>query len=207
MIVARHPFVGAIASVAAAMLGACTSAPVHYYTLVAPDTRSPVPARPDTGAAIPFELSGLAIPAGADQPQLVVRAGAERVEVLEGERWIAPLSDEVHAALSADLAHALPGPDVTGLGAGAKPVLRIRLDLRRFESVPGAYALVEAVWSLRLANGAAAEPMTCTSAIRETVESGYDALVRGHQRALGQLAADIAATARPYAAGQPAQCR
>jgi len=220
MILARHLRVGAICLGAAVTLAACASAPVHYYTLVAPDDAGRVPAGADP-AAIRFELLGLGVPAEVDQPQLVVREGGERVDLLEGERWIAPLSEEVHAALAADLARALPGQDVSALGAGGKPVLRIKLDLRRFESVPGAYALIEAAWSLRRLNdaagsdgaalgaaaGAAAAPATCTTRIKESVGLGIDALVRGHQRALHRLAAEIAATALPYLAGQAVQCR
>jgi uncharacterized lipoprotein YmbA len=188
------------------MLGACASAPVHYYTLVAPDVQNLVPAGPDTATAIPFMLLAHAVPAEVDQPQLIVRTGAVQAAVLEGERWIAPLGDEIQVALGADLARALPGQDVTALAAGGKSVLHIQLNLRRFESSPGAYALIEAAWSLRLQGNSAQSPLTCTSTIREGVESGYDSLVRGHQRALGRLAAAIAAAARPYVAGQPARC-
>ena len=234
MIPARNLRVGAIYLGAAIALAACASAPVHYYTLVAPDDPGRVPAGTDP-AAIRFELLSFGVPADVDQPQLVVREGSERVALLDGERWIAPLSDEVHGALAADLARALPGQDVSTLGAGGKPVLRIKLDLRRFESVPGAYALIEAAWSLRRLNDAAgsdgaavgaaavgaaavgaaagaaaggtAAPATCATSVKEAVGSGYDALVRGHQRALHRLAAEIAATAVPYLAGQAVQCR
>src|SRR5271165_5086913 len=220
MILARNLRVGAIYLGAAVALAACASAPVHYYTLVAPDDPGSVPAGADP-AAIRFELLSFGVPADVDQPQLVVREGSERVALLDGERWIAPLSDEVHAALAADLARELPGQDVSALGAGGKPVLRINLDLRRFDSVPGAYALIEAAWSLRRLNdaagsdgvavgaatGTAAAPATCTTSVKEAVGSGYDALVRGHQRALHRLAAEIAAAAVPYLAGQAVHCR
>jgi uncharacterized protein len=209
MIRARNLRVGAVFLAASATLAACASAPVHYYTLVAQADQSRVSAAADP-AAIQFELLSIGVPAEVDQPQLVVREGGERVDLLDGERWIAPLSDEVHTALAADLARALPGQDVSALGAGGKPVLRLKLDLRRFESVPGAYALIEAAWSLRrLNNGASSDgtpTATCTTSVKETVGPGYDALVEGHQRALHRLAAEIAATALPYLAGQTVQC-
>lgn len=208
MILDRQRLLGAFALLAAA-LGGCASAPVHYYTLVAPDPKGFVAA--GSGAAIAFEIQGPTVPAEADQPQLVVREGGERVDVLDDERWIAPLGDEVHAALAADLTRALPGRDVTALGAAGKPVLRIKVDLHRFESVPGAYALIDAAWSLRLLNeGAAAAPgaslWACTAMIREPVGPGIDALVGGHQRALGRLAAAIAASAGSYLSGHAEQC-
>jgi len=204
---ARDRLIGALTLAGAAMLGACASAPVHYYTLVAPATEDGVAVGAETGRTIQFELMTGAVPAQVDQPQLVVREGAQRVGLLDGERWIAPLGDEVHAALAADLARALPGQDVGKLIAGGKPVLRIKMDLRRFESAPGAYALIEAAWILRLPNDASVAPLTCTTSISERVGPGYEALVRGHQRALGRLAAEIAAVAQPYVAGQAVHCR
>jgi len=203
---ARNRLLRVVALAGAAVLGACASAPVHYYTLVAPATEDTVAAGAVTGPTIPFELLASPVPAQVDQPQLIVREGAQRVGVLDGERWIAPLGDEVHAALAADLERALPGEDVGKFIAAGKPVLRIQLELRRFESAPAAYALIEAAWSLRLPNDAVA-PLTCNTTISERVGPGYDALVRGHQRALGRLAAEIAAVAQPYVAGRAAHCR
>ncbi len=168
----------------------------------------------------------LGVPADVDEPQLVVREGGERVDLLDGERWIAPLSDEVHAALTADLARALPGQDVSTLGAGGKSVLRIKLDLRRFESVPGAYALIEAAWSLRrlemmphrriadvLRGGWSRRPVP-RPRLRRVPRASRNPSAPGTTRWSGaiserfsQLAAEIAATALPYLAGQPVQCR
>jgi uncharacterized lipoprotein YmbA len=214
MILVRHRVFGACAALAAA-LGGCASAPVHYYTLVAADPQGFVAA--GAGAAVQFEIDGPSVPAAMDQPQLVVREGGERVDMLEDQRWIAPLGDEVHAALAADLTRGLPGRDVTALGAGGQPVLRIKVELHRFESVVGAYALIDAAWSLRLVNPGAAPDsaaraaaggsrLTCTATIREPVGPGIDALVGGHQRALGRLAAAIAASAGSYLSGPPGQC-
>ena len=199
MMRARHLLGGMLALA----LGACASAPMHYYTLIAPAT--------DGGAAtaaapIQFELLAVGVPAQVDQPQLVVRQGGQGVAILEGERWIAPLGDEVRGALSADLARDLHARDVTGLPDNGRPLLRIKLDLRRFDSQPGAYALIDAAWSLRLPNSANSTSLACNTRVSESVGPGYDALVQGHQRALAQLAGQIAAAARPFIAGQDSAC-
>lgn len=186
-------------------LAGCASAPLHYYTLV-----PAAGAMTNTGqpAGLPFELLPVSVPAQVDQPQLLVRQGGQDVAPLGSERWIAPLGDEVRSAMSADLAAELNSQDVSGLPANGKPRLRIKLDLRRFDSAPGSYALIEAAWSVRLLSGSdlADEPVACSSLIRETVAPGYTALVQGHQRALGQLAAQVAAVARSLGAGEPAHC-
>jgi uncharacterized lipoprotein YmbA len=182
-------------------LAACASTPAHYYTLLAP-----IPAASDAGTPAPFqfELGTVAIPAQVDQPQLVIRQGGQGVSPLGGERWIAPLAEEVRGALSADLAQALHAEDASGLPGSSKPRLRIKVDLRRFDSAPGEYALIEAAWSVRLLQGDAM--LACTSQIREPVGPGYDALVEGHQHALDRLAGQIAQVAGRVAGGQTPGC-
>lgn len=193
----------------AAGLAACGgSAPLRFYTLVPPAGNE---VRTATGAAIAptaapfqFELLPVGVPAQADQPSLVVRQGGQGVAVLNGERWIAPLGDEVRNALSADLSAQLHTQDVTGLAAGDKSVARIKVDLRRFDSVPGSYALIDAAWSVRMLKGDAS--VACTSRVQQSVGADYAALVEGHQRALAQLAAQIATAATQLAAGQTPAC-
>jgi uncharacterized lipoprotein YmbA len=188
---------------AALALAACASAPLHYYTLVAPASDTPTSSMTPS---LPFELLPVSVPAQVDQPQLVVREGGQGVALLGGERWIAPLSDEVRSALSADLARELNSQDVSGMPGNDKPVLRIKLDLRRFDSQPGSYALIEGEWSVRLLRGNHAATLACTSRINEAVGSGYAALVQGHQRAIGALAAQIARAARSLGNGQSPVC-
>jgi uncharacterized lipoprotein YmbA len=151
-------------------------------------------------------LLPVCVPAQVDQPQLVVREGGQGVALLSGERWIAPLGDEIRDALSADLARELHSQDVGGQPDNAKPRLRIKLDLRRFDSAPGSYALIEGSWSVRLLQGSHPAALVCTSRVSEAVGPGYDALVAGHQRALGQLAMQIATVARTLGNGQAASC-
>jgi len=192
---------------AALLLAACASAPLHYYTLVAPaDESAGGLVAPSAAPSLPFELLPVGVPAQVDQPQLVVREGGQGVALLGGERWIAPLGDEVRSALSADLARELRSADVSGLPGNGKPLLRIKLDLRRFDSAPGSYALIEAAWSVRLLDGERPAALACTSRVSETVGPGYAALVQGHQRALARLAEQIAGVARALGAGQAAAC-
>lgn len=185
--------------VATLTLAACASAPMHYYTLVAPAAdASSTPA----GRGMAFELLPVSIPAQDDQPQLVIRQGGQGVALLQSERWIAPLADEIRGALSADLSRELGGPDVTGLPHGKEPVARVKVDVRRFDSHPDGYALLDAAWSVRPLGKASGNALACTSQFREPVGSGYEALVQGHQQALARLAAQLAAAARGLSNGQ-----
>ena len=191
-----------LAPIAAALaLGACASAPTHYYTLVAPAAGAMAPAAAAPG--LPFELLPVSVPAQDDQPQLVIRQGGQGVALLDGHRWIAPLGDEIRGALSADLAQALGRPDVSGLAHEGARVARIKVDVRRFDSQPGSDALLEAAWSVRVMGGDAPErTLACTSRLDQAVSgAGYDALVQAHQQALGQLASEVAEAVRALTAG------
>ncbi|MBR0347730.1 MAG: membrane integrity-associated transporter subunit PqiC [Rudaea sp.] len=184
------------------LLSACgASAPTRYHTLL--DT--PSGAQASISAKFFIDVLPVSIPAQVDRPQLVVRDGGG-VLPLEQERWIAPLADEARAALSADLSRELGATDIAGQPrpVGAR-VLTIRVDLRRFESVPGAYAAVDAVWSLNT-DGATSSPLVCTASAHESTGQGYDELVRAHRRALANLAGRTASAAQAYMSGRKDGC-
>lgn len=191
----------------ALLQSACASAPVRFYTLVNPNAEAPAAADAAIGKSLSFDLSPVRVPAQVDQPQLVVREGGQRLAVLESDRWIAPLGDEVHAALAAALVRDLPGQDLTGVAGSTPAMLHIRVDLRRFDSAPGSYATIEAAWSVLAGKAPSATSLVCTSSISEPVGQGYDALVQGHQRAIDRLAGEIAAAARSLAGSGTAACR
>ena len=194
-----------LGAAAALALAGCASAPMHYYTLMAL-AGAPTAAVGQGAAGLPFELLPVSVPAQVDVPQLVLREGGQRVAMLEGRRWIAPLGSELRAALSADLARQLHSDDLSGLADGQRPLLRITLDLRRFDSQLGDHALIEAGWSVRVLHADHGRALACSSRVEESVGPGYDALVQGHQRALARLAAQIADVARALGRDQPASC-
>lgn len=193
------------AALGAAALAACASAPVNYYTLIpAPDGGATESAGPP--AHFQFELMQVGVPAQDDVPQLVVRQGGQSVALLNSHRWVAPLADEVRGALAVDLAQRMHAPDISGgVPINGKPVLRIKVDLRRFDSSPGNYALIDATWTVRELHSQAV--LTCSTRISESAGQGYGELVAGHQRALSTLAAQIASVAPAIAEGSvPAAC-
>ncbi len=197
--IVRWQSVLAVGALALGLAG-CASPPMHYYTLVPVATGS----TPQMSAPVPFELLPVSVPAQVDVPQLVIRQGGQDVAVLNGERWIAPLADEVHAALAADLAGQLGSQDLSGLPGNGKSRLRIKLDLRRFDSIVGQAARVDAVWSVRSLEGGAT--VTCTSRLSEPVGPGYQALVQGHQQVMARLADEVAGVARAVHAGRTPAC-
>lgn len=174
--------------IACAALAACGSAPLRFYTLVAP---AAAPAAAAPGYSI--EVLPVNVPLQVDQPQLVLRRGTGQVALAEDRQWIAPLPDELRAALSAELSRRLGAADVYRVTQpeGSK-VWRIKLDVRRFESELNRSARIEALWTLQSPVDKAV-PLVCASSVDERVGAGYASLVEGHQRALGRIAQSIAA--------------
>ena len=194
----------AIAATLAAALGACASAPTHFYTLQ--HEAAPIAnAAPAPSAPFQIEVLPVAVPPQVDQAEFLVRQSDQRVAVLDNERWAAPLAAELRGAFAADLVTALGTRDVYGLPRPpAVPVYRIVIDVRVFDSWPGRHARIRADWSVR--GNTEAALLTCTSTASEDVGADYDALVQGHQRAIAQISGDIATTVRGIASGGVAAC-
>ncbi|SER63204.1 PqiC family protein [Pseudomonas sp. NFPP19] len=178
-------------------LAACSSAPTHYYTLLPPVAEGSSAAR--TGGP-QFEMSTVRIPVQVDQPQLVVRQDSGTLAILETQRWSAPLVDEFHDALASQMEQKLGTRNLEGLPKQpGRPVLSLQTDVRRFESLPGRYALIDVVWSLRQrGEGGPARSLTCSSQIRQPAGVELNSLVQAHHQAIAQLAGQIAGAARSW---------
>lgn len=177
-------------------LAACSSAPTHYYTLMPPVTEGAT-AR---NSGLQFEMSTVRIPVQVDQPQLVVRQDSGTLAILETQRWSAPLVDEFHDALASQMEAKLGTRNLEGLPKQpGRPVLSLQTDVRRFESLPGRYALIDVVWSLRQrSEGTPARSLTCSSQIRQPAGVELGSLVQAHQQAIAQLAGQIAGAAQRW---------
>ncbi|MCK0547434.1 PqiC family protein [Pseudomonas syringae] len=191
-------------------LGACTSTQTHYYTLIAPMSATSTAA--SKTMPFQFEMLPVIMPVQVDQPPLVVRQGNGSLAILDTERWGSPLGDEFHDALTPQLERRFGSRDMAGLPKNSdQPTLSIRTDVRRFESMPGNYALIDVVWTLGLREagataGSKRQSLTCSSVIREQAGEGMENLIIAHQKAVAQLADKIAATAASWTAQRASRC-
>jgi len=186
--------------VLALSLAGCASAPPeHFYSLS--NGMAPGASVPNPGYYI--EVQNVTVPQQVARSQLVVTSGEGRIDLLEQERWSSPPASEIGQALSLAISGELGAIDVFRTQPPEKAtVYRISTNVQRFESAPGKYALLDAVWSVRPAGGTLV--LTCRSTAREETGAGYEALVMGHRRAVARVAADIAGAVRSLAAGKPA---
>lgn len=184
-----------------AMFAGCSSAPTtNYYTLMPPAAAS----EQGTAAATPldWDVLSVAVPAQVDQPQWVVRTADGGVTILEQERWIAPLADEIRGAVVERLTKSFGPPRMT-YAAGATPTWRIRINVQRFDLLLNREARLDADWSLR---GDAASA-TCHTSISEPIQMpGFAGLAQAQQQAVGQLAAAIGVALRAAGKVQAIAC-
>jgi uncharacterized lipoprotein YmbA len=181
----------------AALLGACaTTQPDSFYTL------NPVSSSANAGknaapASYSVSVGPVHVPEAVDRPQLVVRQGANRVEILEQHRWSQPLPAEIAQALAAGLAARLPQARVLyGSGnAGPAADYRVAVDVTRFDAVAGEAVVVEVVWSIRGKDDKA--PLVGQSQVREVLQGkGYDEVAARFAMAVMRVSDDIAAHVR-----------
>ena len=182
-----------------ALLAACSSpAPPRFHSLLAAPGSVRAVASP---VQVAWQLLPVSIPAQVDQPQFVVRRADDTFTVLEQERWVAPLNEEVRAALAEQLTGVL-GPAGSAPAAGGKD-WRIHVDVQRFDSTPGRTMLV-AQWAL-LANGDR-PALRCRSVLEQAVGAGMPALAGGHRAALAQLGTAISQALAALDAGRSTTC-
>lgn len=200
---------------AAALLAGCTTSapPERFYSLssglqpaaavnaanaAAATATATVTAQ--KSAPLYVEVQTVTVPQQVNRNQLVMLRGEGRVELLEQDRWVAPLAAEVSQALSLGVTGELGAIDVFRTAAPEQAaVYRISTSVQRFESAPGRYALVDAVWSVRRIGQT--KVLACRSVAEEPVSMDYGSVVAGHRRAMARLSADIAKGVRTVMAG------
>jgi uncharacterized protein len=183
------------------LLTSCTSTSPHFHTLVRESERSAgTPARAD----VRLRVEPVRIPAQVDRLELVTRLPNGGITISDGERWIAPVADELQSALALELLRRLGGADP--LDAVGTDSISVRLDVERFESAPSHYALIEASWSLELKMSRRDVLVVCRTKAYEAVTGGYPEVVEGYQRAVAVIADEIAAVVHESAAGRAAEC-
>jgi uncharacterized protein len=185
-------------ALAAVIAVGCSTAPSKFYSL---SSTSAADGTPPTAVAV--MVGPVTVPASVDQPEFVVQVAANRVQVDEFNRWVAPLGDAIARAVAGDLVVLLGTPEVASNQlANFVPDYRVTIDVQRFESAPGSAATLEAVWTVRKTVGG--EVRSGRTVAREPVQGqSYDALAAAHSQALAQMSTDIAVAIRAEAEQKP----
>jgi len=156
------------------VLAACRSDPIQFHTLTPAQLSSP-------GSTTDIRIESLIVPPQVDRPQIVVREGNTGMAILETQWWGASLVDELRSALLDQMVNSNP-----------QRKLSVRLEVQRFDSIPGQYGLLDVKWRLR--NGEEIL-MTCRSTLQTPSGPSIDELVAAQQNNVKRLAALISQAA------------
>lgn len=177
--------------------GCASSPPMQYYTL----TEAPASARlPAAGNTAPLHLDRITLPTELDRSQLIRRIDATRLQIVENDRWAAPLEDTIRRVLSDDLAARLP----PGMVANPNEPLpgdkrqSLAVDIHEFYADVGCAVTLRASWVLKQGDSQGAPGAMETTVPASGACSGVKTVPAAMSQALGQLSDRIAeAVARP----------
>jgi len=189
----RRNSLAVLAMMVAALCAACGSPPKErFYTLApAPDTvtTAVASAQPRTSVAI----GPVRVPDALDRPQMVVREGPNRVEILEQQRWAGSLRSEIGRALVDGVGARLPDAQVSAADSQAarSAAYRVAIDVERFDATLNDSVSIQALWTIRQDDGAQLASGRY-SASEPTGPGAYDAIAAAYGRTLAGMSGVIA---------------
>lgn len=154
------------------LLAACRSEPIAFHTLTPAHWSNTT--GPETGG---IRIESISVPPQVDRSQIVIRQGDSGVAILETQWWAASLADELKSALVDQFANSHSWQPVS-----------VRLEVQRFDSVPGQYALFDVRWRLRPTSGNDRPALTCRTTLQSPAGPTIDELVVAHQNNLKRFA-------------------
>ena len=186
-----------LAAMVAALCAGCGSPPKEKFYTLAPATAALPPpasgAQPRTTVAI----GPVRVPDAVDRPQMVVREGPNRVEILEQQRWAGSLRSEIGRALVAGVGARLPDAQVSAADSQAarSAAYRVAIDVERFDAALNDSVSIQALWTVRQDNGTQLASGRY-SASEPTGAGGYDAIAAAYARTLAGMSGVIADAVR-----------
>lgn len=165
------------------LLAACRSDPIKFHTLTPAELSS------NSTSTAEIQIENLVVPPQVDRPQIVVRQGNTGMAILETDWWGASLVDELRAALLDQMVNSNPQRKIS-----------VRVDVQRFDSIPGQYGLIDVKWRLRNGDDTL---LLCRSTLQTPSGPSIDELVAAQQNNVRRLAALISQAASNTQKGCP----
>ncbi|MDY6798889.1 MAG: PqiC family protein [Pseudomonadota bacterium] len=173
------------------MLTACASPQIRFHTLMP----APGPSK-EINADAHISVNRVTVPAQVNRSELVVRKNAGELMVLASDWWGAGLPEELRSSLAAGF----------GPGGTETPRVGLRLQVTRFDFVPGEEAWLEARYRVTALDGDNKRRLSCSVSLRTAVpeDAGdqLEALVLAQQENLRRLIRHITKAASSLATEQ-----
>ena len=185
------------AAVVAAMLTGCGGGAAvreSFYTLSAPTGATPAQAASNVSVFV----GPVSVPESVDRSQMVLRTGANEVDVSEKYRWAEPLKSAVPRVIAETLTRELGTQRVlTSRSAAALPVdYRVAIEIQRFDSSLAEGATIDALWTVTPSAAKGGSARTGRTRVTEPASGDPASLAAAHSRALDKVGRDIAAALR-----------
>jgi uncharacterized lipoprotein YmbA len=165
---------------------------VDFYVLSA--DVSPVTGVAGSCSSQAISVGPVSWPRYLDQPRIVTRAGTNRLEASEFNRWGGSLEDDFVRTTIENLSGLLQSELVVNYRRSSHyaPAYRVEMDVLRFDGQLGGDVVLEVKWSV-IAEATGKIVLVTTSSIQK-VTSGpdYEALVNASSMALAQLSEELA---------------
>jgi uncharacterized protein len=178
------------ALMAGLFVAGCGGSPKASFYTLSPDASL----QPLAGSSsLRLVVGPVTVPELVDRPQIVTRRAPNEVWINEFARWGEPLKENIARTLAADLSALLGSPLVTVFSPGADvKAFQLRVDVMRFDAMPGEEVVLDALWTVRGPDGAARFDGHSVVHV-PTDGDGFDAVARGYSRAIAQMGREIAA--------------
>lgn len=194
------------------LAGCAVSDPTQFYTLGQAAASSPTAesverkasastsrSRVAATGAVGIGVGPVLLPGYLDRSQIVVRTGADRVELSMFHRWAEPLADGIARTLAEEIGARVPTERIVIFpwrGVVARVIqYQVVVAVLRFDGRPGGDVTLDTRWRILGRDGDELEFRRST-VIETAAGSGYEPMVAAMSRALVTLGQEIAAEIR-----------
>jgi uncharacterized protein len=169
-----------------------------FYTLSAPAAGGSTSTSTAATSNLAIFVGPVSVPESVDRTQMVLRTGANEVEVSEKYRWAEPLKSAVPRVIAETLTRELGTQRVlTSRSAAALPVdYRVAIEVQRFDSSLTEGATIDALWTITPSAARGGSARTGRTRVTEPASGDPATLAAAHSRALDKVGRDIAAALR-----------
>ncbi|MEO5347304.1 MAG: PqiC family protein [Magnetococcus sp. YQC-9] len=144
-------------------------------------------------AGLVVELEPVEIPQYLNRPEMVTRAGGNRLRLERMNQWAGDFKEDIGRVTMENLARLLHSERVSLLPARGEsvPDFRIATTIHRFEPDESGQVSLEARWTLFDGRGAQLETRHARITTRAERAEDYESMAKAMSQALGQLAQEM----------------